>query len=935
MSDEELKLRIKADVGDAVDGAKKVRDELEGVGEGAKRAGGGVRFLGEEMRSTKDAIAAANAKLAEVRDTTEEASLASRAFGENSKAAKEAQRAQAAAMEAAKEAARAAKAEVEKLSAALEKAKSEGTATATQISRMEVALGKAELAADKTAKSVHRLELNQMAAARASESASVSFGQLRGATAGSNESMGVMSSLASKASRMLGPAMLAGAAWHAAGAIRDMSAETLSFETALRNIPFGLDKARAATGGLVNDMQLAASAAQGVALGVVTTEEEYASLAEAATKLGIKLRIGPTQALDNMMTALGRGSSEILDNLGVAMKASEAYERYAKSIGKTADELTDAEKKVAFKTEAIKALKAAAADTTVELESGAAAVQRFGVRFDNAKESVKGFTVEVAGGAIVALENLTDRIVNHEQHVDRLVEQGVTYAEQMRRQEAEERARTAAKAAFLRELGKEVDLTEDELKAYEAAGQAAADRTRVEMESARWLKQAQEATSSYIGTLLDEAEAHLKVWNASEKRRQSAEEADKALWKKLEERNAKAEEKAIEEAFFAANEMGPALPPGFERKERSKGKRKDPAMEAIGKFSFGGAAQALDSADPLVAFWAEDEAKQAQAREAMEAFYAFERDLRDQDLKDIEAYGQLKLQGLDAQIEAAQQRAETEVSFWGDQNIARAEADAEYQELLDRRLEAELNMLEQMKAITDDKLALAELEHQKEVALMRKKEREAAQADKAAEGHRKRAASALKTYGDAAMEAGEALYEAIFAAAAGQEQAFARAMYAFTHSTAKEMGLMAAKEAVLALVSLARYDFGGAAAHGAAAAAAGALAAALGGAAYGIGTTLPSDVAGELSGQSGYREPGKQDADRPNKPEGQSLEKQEIPVSPAGLNGANPLNVPGTKGSEPKITVEKAIVLGADAVQVGLALEQLQKDARRATGRTG
>jgi len=52
--------------------------------------------------------------------------------------------------------------------------------------------------------------------------------------------------------------------------------------------------------------------------------------------------------LNSLVTGLGRLSPLILDNLGFTIKASDAYERYAQSIGKSADELSKAEQQMAL-----------------------------------------------------------------------------------------------------------------------------------------------------------------------------------------------------------------------------------------------------------------------------------------------------------------------------------------------------------------------------------------------------------------------------------------------------------------------------------------------------------------------------------------------------------------------------------------------------------
>ncbi len=51
---------------------------------------------------------------------------------------------------------------------------------------------------------------------------------------------------------------------------------------------------------------------------------------------------------ESIAVGTARQSKQILDNLGIIVNAEEAYEKYAKQLGKTADQLTEAEKRQAF-----------------------------------------------------------------------------------------------------------------------------------------------------------------------------------------------------------------------------------------------------------------------------------------------------------------------------------------------------------------------------------------------------------------------------------------------------------------------------------------------------------------------------------------------------------------------------------------------------------
>jgi hypothetical protein len=109
-----------------------------------------------------------------------------------------------------------------------------------------------------------------------------------------------------------------------------------------------LSVTRTATKGLISDFDVMQAANKGILLGLPITAKEMGTLGTSAIALGKAMGVGPTQALSDLITGLGRGSAAILDNLGITLKAEEAYERYAVSVGKKASALTDGEKKLAI-----------------------------------------------------------------------------------------------------------------------------------------------------------------------------------------------------------------------------------------------------------------------------------------------------------------------------------------------------------------------------------------------------------------------------------------------------------------------------------------------------------------------------------------------------------------------------------------------------------
>lgn len=105
---------------------------------------------------------------------------------------------------------------------------------------------------------------------------------------------------------------------------------------------------RIATKGLISDLDIMASANKALLLGLPVTADGLGDLAKTAAVLGRAMKLDATKSLDDLITALGRSSPMILDNLGLTVKVGEANEQYAAKLGKASSALTEAEKKTAF-----------------------------------------------------------------------------------------------------------------------------------------------------------------------------------------------------------------------------------------------------------------------------------------------------------------------------------------------------------------------------------------------------------------------------------------------------------------------------------------------------------------------------------------------------------------------------------------------------------
>ena len=115
-----------------------------------------------------------------------------------------------------------------------------------------------------------------------------------------------------------------------------------------------LNKFREAVNGTMSDTELMTLANQSMMLGVASSEQEMAKLFDTAQRLGRVMGLETTPAIQSLVTGIGRQSIQMLDNLGIIVKSETAYQLYAESIGKTSNQLTEQDKKLAFNAEAMR-----------------------------------------------------------------------------------------------------------------------------------------------------------------------------------------------------------------------------------------------------------------------------------------------------------------------------------------------------------------------------------------------------------------------------------------------------------------------------------------------------------------------------------------------------------------------------------------------------
>jgi len=140
-----------------------------------------------------------------------------------------------------------------------------------------------------------------------------------------------------------------------AAKIQQMEKAFTTMSGGANNASIAIRKLRDATDGTLSSFDLFQQANNAMVLGVTKNSDEMARMFDMAQRLGDSLGKDVKLSVESLITGIGRQSRLMLDNIGIIVKADKAYKNYAKEIGKTADTLTDSEKKQAFMNAALEA----------------------------------------------------------------------------------------------------------------------------------------------------------------------------------------------------------------------------------------------------------------------------------------------------------------------------------------------------------------------------------------------------------------------------------------------------------------------------------------------------------------------------------------------------------------------------------------------------
>lgn len=109
-----------------------------------------------------------------------------------------------------------------------------------------------------------------------------------------------------------------------------------------------LEALQRGTRGTVSDFKLMEIANKAMLYGVGNSADEFEKLATISRRMGRAVGRDATEAFADLTIGMGRESRLILDNLGIIVDAEEAYKKYARQLGTTAEKLSDVQKRTAF-----------------------------------------------------------------------------------------------------------------------------------------------------------------------------------------------------------------------------------------------------------------------------------------------------------------------------------------------------------------------------------------------------------------------------------------------------------------------------------------------------------------------------------------------------------------------------------------------------------
>ena len=186
-----------------------------------------------------------------------------------------------------------------------------------------------------------------------------------------------------------------------AAKVQDMSKAFSSLQGGTDKATVAIEKLRLATDNTMTQFDLFKQANNAMILGVTKNSDEMAEMFDMAQRLGRALGLDTKTAVESLITGIGRQSRLMLDNIGIVVKADEAYEKMALQLGTTVDSLTDAEKKQAFMNATMEAAREKLTNLPEETASASESFEKF-------RTTVNKLTIDSGNLVLMGLQPVMD-----------------------------------------------------------------------------------------------------------------------------------------------------------------------------------------------------------------------------------------------------------------------------------------------------------------------------------------------------------------------------------------------------------------------------------------------------------------------------------------------------------------------------------------------
>jgi len=163
-----------------------------------------------------------------------------------------------------------------------------------------------------------------------------------------------------------------------------------------------LQSMRKASRGMVSDLDLMQTTSEAIKLMGEDVVQQLPKMAEIARAAARSSGEDVTKMLNDLVTATGRQSVQILDNIGISSATASKYmDQYAATLGKTRQQMTDAERKAAFFHAAMKAGQEI-------IDASGADLLTWGERIQQVKTMLKNFRDTILNQVVTGFNRVSD-----------------------------------------------------------------------------------------------------------------------------------------------------------------------------------------------------------------------------------------------------------------------------------------------------------------------------------------------------------------------------------------------------------------------------------------------------------------------------------------------------------------------------------------------